>query len=185
MWGFWIMAPQCAVALPGTPVAEDDLARGKRRRGVQTATQERDGSDEKRGQCRPKPKEWGCDNLVEQMRRSDGDVEGMEGRSEMPLWWQDSFTSGPQKACQGLNGITPHVIYFMALGGCPMCQELQKIPTAILTLCCSWHTNTLISHLKRGMKWSVRDAKNELITWCLNCSTIIALVHRTTTKVRR
>lgn len=71
-------------------------------------------------------------------RRSDGDIEGMEGREEreMPLWWQDSLTSGPQEACQGLNGITPHVIYFMALGWCPMCQELQKIPTAILTLSC-------------------------------------------------
>lgn len=53
---------------------------------------------------------------------------------EIPLWRRDSPLSGPQEACQGLNDITLHVIYFMALGGCPMCQEMHKILTAILTL---------------------------------------------------
>lgn len=72
---------------------------------------------------------------MEQMkRRSRGDIEGIERMREIPLWRRDSPLSGPQEACQGLNDITLHVIYFMALGGCPMCQEMHKILTAILTL---------------------------------------------------
>lgn len=33
MWGFWIMAPQSAAALPGTLVADDDHAGGSEREG--------------------------------------------------------------------------------------------------------------------------------------------------------
>lgn len=114
-----------------------------------------------------------------------GDIEGMERMREIPLWRQDSPLSGPQEACQGLNDITLHVIYFMALGGCLMCQKMHKILTAILTHHYSWPINTLISHLKRGIKSSMHNTENELITWCFNCSAIIALVHRITKKVRR
>lgn len=57
----------------------------------------------------------------------------MERMREIPLWRQDSPLSGPQEACQGLNDITLHVIYFMALGECLMCQKMHKILTAIFT----------------------------------------------------
>lgn len=72
---------------------------------------------------------------MEQMKRGDrGDIEGIGRMREIALWRRDSPRSGPQEACQGLNDITLHVIYFMALGGCPVCQEMHKILTAILTL---------------------------------------------------
>lgn len=72
---------------------------------------------------------------MEQMkRRGRGDIEGIERMREIALWRRDSPLSGTQEACQGLNDITLHVIYFMALGGCPACQEMHKILTAILTL---------------------------------------------------
>lgn len=67
-------------------------------------------------------------------RRGRGDIAGRRRIREIGLWRRDSPLSGPQEACQGLNDITLHAIYFMALGGCPVCQEMHKILTAILTL---------------------------------------------------
>lgn len=58
---------------------------------------------------------------------------GIEGMRAIPPWRQDSPPSGPLEACQGLNDITLHVIYFTALGGCTECQKMHKIVTAILT----------------------------------------------------
>lgn len=57
------------------------------------------------------------------------------------------------------------MLYFMALGGCPMCQEMHKILTAIFSPHYSWPINTLISHLKHGIKPSMLNMENELITW--------------------
>lgn len=123
---------------------------------------------------------------MEQMkRRGRGNIEGIERMREIALWRRDSPLSGTQEACQGLNDITLHVIYFMALGGCPMCQEMHKILTAILTLLNSWPINTLVSHSKCDINPSMLNIQNELITWCFNCSAIIALVHRITKKVKR
>lgn len=123
---------------------------------------------------------------IEQMkRRGRGDIEGTERMRAIALWRRDSPLSGPQEACQGLNDITLHVIYFIALGGCPMCQKMHKILTAILTIHYSWPVNTLNPHLERGIKQNMLNTENELITWCFNCSTLIALVHRITNTVRR
>lgn len=98
MWGFWIMAPQSAAALPGTPVADDDHAGGGEGEGYRQLHKEGIGSDERRWQYRPKPKDWNCGNLVEKKRRrSDGDVEGMERRREMPLRWQIVSRVGHRK----------------------------------------------------------------------------------------
>lgn len=72
--------------------------------------------------------------MKQMKRRKKGDKEGIERMREIPVWREDSPLSGPQEACQGLNYITLHVIYFMALGGCPMCLKMRKILTAILTL---------------------------------------------------
>lgn len=70
---------------------------------------------------------------MEEIKEAGGDRKGMERMREILLWRQASPLSGLQEACQGLNDITLHVIYFMALGGCPMCQKMHKILTAFLT----------------------------------------------------
>lgn len=63
------------------------------------------------------------DNIV---ARSNGADEKTRDGGGGGLWRRDGPPSGTQEACQGLNDITLHVIYFMALGGCLVCQEMHK-----------------------------------------------------------
>lgn len=57
----------------------------------------------------------------------------------------------------------------MALGWFPMCQQRHKNRAAVLTLPCSGTINTYISHSECGIKPSLLNTENELITRCLNC----------------
>lgn len=66
---------------------------------------------------------------AEKMKRQGrGGMEEKKRVREKGLWRRGSPLSGTQEACQGLNDITLHVIYLMALGGCLMCQEMHKNP---------------------------------------------------------
>lgn len=126
------MAPPCAAALPGTG--------GSKGEGYTQLHKEGMGVMKGEGNVNQNQRSGGAVAIW----MNSGGEEAMESLRE---WKEatvvaDSLTSGPQEVCQGLNGIIPHIIYFMALGWCPMCQELQKIPTAILTLRCRWSTNT-------------------------------------------
>lgn len=93
---------------------------------------------------------WRSGGTEEEKKRRRRGGKRAEGRDATAV--ADRLASGPRKACQGLNGITPRVIDFTALGEGPMCQELQKITSAILTLRCSRRTNTLVPHSKRGIE---------------------------------